>query len=227
MGEAKARMKYSFPVVCNCGERFLVHVTGMPLPKSANCPKCASSIWLVEPLGNVVGMAILGRAETELKCGDWTLAIVLAAMAVECELVYVFMKWNRIDLMLVRNPTDGDNQVWEEQWSKWRSIAVRLDKVSLLLTGHPFDSFLSTNGDLLNAMYVKYPACAAFASPKEGFINEFFNKRNRIVHYGEINFQQADGEMCVTLASTLSQILGTMDLKRRQALEAKWAKNQS
>jgi hypothetical protein len=102
-------MKFSFPVTCGCSETFPVHVTGAELPKSAECPKCKSTIWLVEPLGNVVGMAILGRAATELKNGDSTLAIVLAAMAVECELVYLFMKWNRIDLMLVRNPTDADD----------------------------------------------------------------------------------------------------------------------
>jgi hypothetical protein len=56
--------------------------------ESCEVPICDTAIWLVEPLGNVVGMAILGRAATEMKNGDWTLAIVLAAMAVECELVY-------------------------------------------------------------------------------------------------------------------------------------------
>jgi hypothetical protein len=80
-------MKFSFPVPCRCGETFQVPVTGPELPKSAQCPKCELTTWLVTPLGNVVGMAILGRAATELKNGDWTLAIVLAAMAVECELV--------------------------------------------------------------------------------------------------------------------------------------------
>lgn len=60
-----------------------------------------TTITLVEPLGNVVGMAILGRAQEELKDEDWTLAIVLAAIAVECELVYLFTKWNRVDRLAV------------------------------------------------------------------------------------------------------------------------------
>jgi hypothetical protein len=127
-------MKYSFPVTCACGETFLEHVTGTQFPKSAQCPSCETTIWLVEPLGNVVGMAILGRAAVEMKSGDWTLAIVLAAMAVECELVYLFMKWNRIDLMLVRNPTGADDEGWEKQWrDDVRTIAARFDKVSGLL----------------------------------------------------------------------------------------------
>src|SRR5215831_18953796 len=101
-------MRFSFPVTCACSETFLVEVNGNQLPKDAQCPECKATIWLVEPLGNVVGMAILSRAAAEMKTGDWTLTIVLSAMAVECHLAYLFMKWNRIDLMLVRNPTDAD-----------------------------------------------------------------------------------------------------------------------
>src|SRR5258708_13653937 len=131
-------MKFSFPVTCACGETFLVHVTGTQVPKSGQCPGCDTTISLVEPLGNVVGMAILGRAVTEMKNGDWTLAIVLAAMAVECELVYLFMKWNRIDLMLVRNPTDADDEGWEKQWrDDVRTIAAPFGKGFGLLTGQP------------------------------------------------------------------------------------------
>ncbi len=215
-------MKFSFPVTCACGETFLVHVAGTQFPKSAQCPVCDTAIWLVEPLGNVVGMAILGRAATEMKNGDWTLAIVLAAMAVECELVYLFMKWNRIDLMLVRNPTDADDEGWEKQWrDDVRTIAARFDKVSGLLTGQPVDSFLSQNSELLKNMYLRYPASKSAASLKDFFVKEFFYKRNRIVHFGKIDFQQPDAEICFTLGSTLWQILAAMDAHRRRALEAK------
>src|SRR5215469_4178954 len=215
-------MKFSFPVTCGCGETFTIHVSGNHLPRTADCPSCHASIYLIEPLGNVVGMAILGRAWSELKGEGWTLAIVLAAMAVECELVYLFLKWNRIDLGLVRNPTDADNLEWEEQWSKLRSIAVRLDKLAVFLTADPFDAFLSQNGAHLKALHAKYPASAAVASPKQFFIEELFYKRNRIVHYGEISFRQLDAEMCVSLATILSQILAAMDIQRRNTLEAKW-----
>ena len=104
-------------------------------------------------------MAILSRATTELKSGDWTLAIVLAAMAVECELVYLFMKWNRIDLMSVKNPTDADDEAWEKQWrDDVRTIAARFDKVSVQLTGQSFDTFLSQNTELLKTMHTACPA---------------------------------------------------------------------
>lgn len=216
-------MKYSFPVSCNCGGTFAVHVSGSHVPRNTECPNCHAPITLVEPLGNVVGMAILGRAAQELKNEDWSLAIVLAAIAVECELVYLFMKWNRIDLMLVRNPTDADEKGWEVQWAKWLSIALRLNKVSQLLTAQSFNSFLSTNADLLKAMHAKYPASATVASPRDFFIQELFHRRNKIVHKGETNFQKADGEMCVYLATiVISRILAAMDAHRYKALQAKW-----
>lgn len=217
-------MKFSFPVSCNCSETFPVHVTGGDLPTSAQCPKCKSTIWLVEPLGNVVGMAILSRATTELKSGDWTLAIVLAAMAVECELVYLFMKWNRIDLMSVKNPTDADDEAWEKQWrDDVRTIAARFDKVSVQLTGQSFDTFLSQNTELLKTMHTACPASKSAVSPKDFFVKEFFRKRNKIVHYGKIDFQQPDAEMCVTSASNLRKILAAMDAQRLHALDAKHA----
>jgi hypothetical protein len=215
-------MKFSFPVTCACGETFLVHVAGTQFPQNAECPRCDTAIWLVETLGNVVGMAIIGRAAAEMKSGDWTLAIVLAAMAVECDLAFLFMKWNRIDLMLVRNPTDADDEGWEKQWRDTvRTIGARFDKVSGLLTGQPFDSFLSQNGELLKNMHLRYPASTSAASLRDFFVKEFFYNRNRIVHFGKIDYQQPDAEMCFTLGSTLWQILAAMDVQRRRALEAK------
>jgi hypothetical protein len=215
-------MKFSFSVSCNCGKTFRVHVTGNNLPESAQCPKCKSIIWLVEPLGNVVGMGILSCAEAELQKGDCTLAIVLAAMAVECELVYLFMKWNRIDLMPVRNPTDADDEAWETQWrDKAGNVAARFDKVSSLLTGKSFDAFLAQNNWLLKALHSQYPASKSAESPKDFLVTQFFRKRNKIVHYGKIDFQQPDAEMCVTCASTLRKILAAMDTKRIDDLEAK------
>src|SRR5258708_28796058 len=109
-------MKFSLPVACRCGNTFPVNVTGTQFPEDAQCPKCHSTIWLVEPLGNVVGMAILGRAATEVQGKDWTMAIVLGAMAVECDMAYLFMKCNRVELMATRARNDADEDGWERKW---------------------------------------------------------------------------------------------------------------
>jgi hypothetical protein len=182
-------VKFSIAITCDdCGE-FIVDVSGTQLPKDARCPKCSKTIWLVEPVGNIVGMAIMHRAAIELAGGDSTLTIVLAAMAVESQLAYLFMKWNRVDLTLQRNPTDADEEECEERWRDMRSVAARFDKVSSLLTGKSLDSFLSANGDLLKSVRTQYQSSGEFLA-KDSVVNGLFHKRNRIVHFGKIAFQK-------------------------------------
>ena len=142
-------------------------------------------------------------------------------MAVECDMAFLFMKWNRVELMATRDPNDTDEEAWETEWRKILGVAPRLDKVSSLLTGKPFDLFLSQDSRLLQSLHMCCPASAAVASPKEFFIKELFHKRNKIVHFGEINFQKADAEMCLRLATMLTQILRAMDAESCRALDAK------
>ena len=73
----------------------------------------------------------------------------------------------------------------------------------------------------MQALHARRPDSKNAASPKKFFVEQLFHKRNRIVHFGEINFQQPDAELCCTLAATLSQVLVAMDAQRRHALEAK------
>jgi len=214
-------MKFTFLVPCRCGEKLPVTVTGTQFPNDAQCHKCHSTIWLVKPLGNIAGKAIHARASAELEKGDWTLAIVLSAMAVECDLAYLFMKWSRIDLMSERMPTDADEEKWEAQWrDNARTVAARFDRVSGLLTGEPFDAFLSHNAGLLEPVHIRRPPSKTTDSPKNFFITELFHKRNRIVHFGEIDFRRTDAEMGITLSITLSKILAEMDAQRFRALQA-------
>jgi hypothetical protein len=52
-------------------------------------------------------------------------------------------------------------------------------------------------------------------------VSGLFHKRNRIVHSGEIDYQQDEAEKCITLAATLFEVMGAMDKERIKALDAK------
>jgi hypothetical protein len=167
-------------------------------------------------------MVIMGRATSELRNGDWTLAILLAAIAVECDLAYLFMKWKRIDLMPTRMPNKADEDSWQKEWQdKARSLQAKLDTVSKLLTGQSFDSFASQNAGFLGAVRAHHPDLKNETSAKKLFVEALFRKRNRIAHFGEIDFQRGDAELCVTLATTLFQMLRAMDVHRLGELDAK------
>jgi len=213
-------VKFSIPITCDDCGKFLVDVNGAQFPKEAQCPNCSKTIWLIEPLGNIAGMAIMYRAATELASADSTMTIVLAAMAVESQLAYLFMKWNRVDLTGQRNPTDADEEEWEESWRDIRSVAARFDRVSSRLTGKSFDSFLSANGDLLKSVRTQYQSSGE-ASAKDFFVKGLFHKRNRIVHFGKIDFQQSEAELCFALATALWHILVAMDADCYRGLQSK------
>jgi hypothetical protein len=74
---------------------------------------------------------------------------------------------------------------------------------------------------LLQSFHAYCPASKAVPSAKEFLIKELFHRRNKIVHFGEINFQRADAEMCLKLATTLSQSLRAMDAECCRDLDAK------
>jgi uncharacterized repeat protein (TIGR03803 family) len=85
-----------------------------------------------------------------------------------------------------------------------------LDKVSSPLTGKPFDSFLSANGDLLKSVRTQYQSSGE-ALAKDFFVKGLFHKRNRIVHFGKIDFQKSEAGLCFALATALWHILVAMD----------------
>jgi len=217
-------MKTSITFQCGCGEPLKADATGTALPEDAHCPKCGRAQWFVPPLGNVVGLLVLGRAHSELTNGDFTLTIILSAMAVECEMSRLFIKWKGLDQMRANQtgtmPTQAEEDVWVDEWRSFSRIKRRLDELSKLLTGQDFNELISQNSGLLSKIRSKYPALKSHVSPKDFFQQELFNKRNKVVHHGEIDFKEEDGEMCFALASTLTNILKEMDNKRIAALDA-------
>ncbi|HEV2232779.1 MAG TPA: hypothetical protein VGV68_05165 [Terriglobia bacterium] len=213
-------MKSSVTIPCDCGRQLTLESSGTQPFISPVCPNCHTTIFVIEPRGNPISIRILNRAWAELENKDFTLVIVFSAMAVECELAYLFFKWKELELSATRTPAEADKNEWEKQWRDCLSVTARLDEVSKLLTEEAFGSFLSHNGALLKPLHNKFPNSRNPASLKDFLQKEFFDKRNKIVHRGQINFQQADAEQCFSLAATLRQILSEMDSQRNKRLQA-------
>src|SRR5882724_4873807 len=75
------------------------------------------------------------------------------------------------------------------------------------------DSFVQQKKTLLESALVDghYDSATSF---RDFFQERFFEKRNKIVHYGEIDFQESDGKLSLTLASSLISLLNAMDKQR-------------
>jgi DNA-directed RNA polymerase subunit RPC12/RpoP len=212
------RMKNSLPVVCpSCGEQFAQGTNGSQLPEYVDCPKCHARIYNVSPLGNFVTSLLMHRAHQELDKKDVTLAIILSAVAVEGQMAYLFFKWKKVDSF-----TFDIAKQWEKDWTEMRSISKRMDELSKFLTGISFDSFAQQKKILLeSAIGDGHDPATSF---RDFLQEQFFERRNEIVHYGEIDFQESDGKLSLTLASSLISLLNAMDQQRIAQMDIKHKK---
>jgi len=127
-------------------------------------------------------------------------------------MAYLFFKWKAIDGK--KSPAEQTPEVrepWENEWANMRSIGKRLDELSRLLTGKPFDEFACLNKKLLKPALTGYNPGT---SVKDFLQEQFFERRNDIVHYGKIDFQEEDGEQSLSLGTALLSLFHAMDVKR-------------
>ena len=98
------------------------------------CSNCQLPIWVIDD--GTVSSRVFCRAEVELGRDDWSLAIILSAMSVECELAYLYSKWRALDANLLPSEVKPIQvELWEEEFRKLSTISRRLDGVSDLLAG--------------------------------------------------------------------------------------------
>ena len=86
-------MKVKLLIGCACGEVNTLSATaGKELP-DITCGRCAATIYGCGHLR--VSDGVLSRSQDEIEAGEHALAIIFAAMAIECELAGLFFRWRR------------------------------------------------------------------------------------------------------------------------------------
>ncbi len=212
-------MKFLMLIPCpKCGERLTVETKGdEPFP-NPQC-ECGAYIWLVQSDMRVSRRALC-RAEAELLTGDFSLAIILSAMAVECELAFLHSKWRMLDANLIPSEvTPSHAESWENDFRKvLGGFSGKLDAVTQLMASETFDSFLARKNELAAALQKAYPNKGA-TSPSKFFVRELFRKRNKILHSGEVQFGKPEAEACIRMAMSLLQIIGEIDKERIARLD--------
>ncbi len=191
-----------------CGATTTAETTGdTPFP-DVRCSGCKALIWVLDHAR--MSHKIFGKATLQLGQGDWSLAIILAAMSVECELAYLYLKWKAIDDDLLPSQTTASHtDAWAKELKKLQKIVRKLDAVSELMTTRKFDEFLSQKVELMSRLQAAQPAIGK--SPAKFFEQRLFWKRNRILHYGFVNHQEPDAKDAVDLGLAQLQILDLMD----------------
>jgi len=151
-------------------------------------------------------------------------------MAVECALAQVFIKWRKIDSR-VYLPSEDEQNAWEDELRKKGTINKSVDFVAESLTGMKFDDFvadfLTKNKDHPGNLIKNGFAQLASQTTLCYFQKEIFDKRNRIMHWGRVDYQQGDAAPCLSAAIGMINILKLMDRLKYEKMERDWRKANS
>jgi hypothetical protein len=160
---------------------------------------------------------LLVRGEYELnEENDYSMAIVLSATALECELSFLFRKWNWIE-RFARGEQLRDEQI-EKMLQLHRTIKEKIKQVCLLLDPWGVDKFVASDDELRDAVENRFPSLH-IGTLAQDIQKTVFWPRNRILHGGFSAFGRDDAAKCYSIADLGLRILRKMDESRRQKLE--------
>jgi hypothetical protein len=167
------------------------------------------------------------RGQREIDEGDFTVSIICSAIAVECALTQVFLRWKALDHLrsVGCQPTEAEQNAHEKQYKdNTRGFEKSANFVSDFLVGSKYDEFVadfiekSKTAELIKAGFPQFESQA-----KSGHINaKLFAKRNRIMHWGEVSYDKDDASDGLTAARAAISVLKAMDHRKNMAMEQAW-----
>ncbi len=161
-----------------------------------------------------IGYKILARSEWEHNARkDYSMSIILSAMAFECELSRLFNKWTHISALTSEQDRVNDEEI-ETMLRKYASIRERIEAVGKLLDPRGLDDFVRSSARLRETIESGFPSLH-IGSLAQDFQRTLFWPRNRILHTGYTGYTQEDSARCHSIARLALGILHDMDLARR------------
>lgn len=220
IGESRPTMKFTVPVSCSaCGCDFRALGYGQLTFPPATC-KCGAAIRVYDPLSiSVVGERLLHRSQAELDGGDFTMAIICGAMAVESALTSVYVKWRELNHGY-GTASVADREAWVRDYitgTKRGGFANSANFVSNYLAGKPFDSFV----DDLAARSGMSLAVPAIKMKTAHIRAELFTRRNQIMHWGNVGYTKQEAQKAYVAALAAFAVLRVMDKDKADASDWK------
>lgn len=205
-------MKFEYFQDCKCGGKYRFVTSGDKPFENGECSSCRAFAHLMDPLSvSVVAERLLHRSRAELDEGDYTLAILLAGIAVETFLTQLFMKLKGMEHFATGFlwPTAADEALWEKEYPRSGGFPGPANFVSKRMVQMTFDEFISSN-QAANAIYSALPNDNQIAL-SELCQSELFKIRNRIAHWGYVNSSAEDAKRCYDIGLAVVSVLREMD----------------
>jgi hypothetical protein len=163
--------------------------------------------------GFTVGSLLLQRAAHEFASkSDFSMTIVMSAMAFECELSRLHHKWEQ--LAALSASTWVKDEALDELLRRYHTIVEKIEAVTKLMHPQGLDDFVGRSRELRDALTAHSPE-VALGQLAAGFQQKLFWPRNRILHLGATNYSREDAAQCYRLAALGVAILSRMDEAKR------------
>jgi hypothetical protein len=206
-------MKFSQEIPCKCGGVFLFEKYGDGRWPVVSCTVCNKSASLMNHLSvDVTADCLLQRSKAELDNGDYTLSILISAIAVESFLTRMFLRQKGIAAHVFdRSTLDAQQNEWKEEYRRRvkGGFTVPADFISKEFTGISFDKFVAKD-DVTIKIMAQFPE-ATNTSTKQYFQDELFKRRNEIAHWGYVNSAEPEAQRALMIAASIIEILKRMD----------------
>ncbi len=165
--------------------------------------------------GYTIGDRILEKSRWEyLTNADYSMGIVLAAMAVECELARLFFKWRGIELLAERGHRTSTEDLEPQYRKLGTNVAKRIDRVAAMLDPRGLDVFARWS-PLAGTIERDHPSLHLGSLAKD-IQQALFWPRNRILHDGFTEHAKNDAERCHRIAALVLELLKRLDVARRR-----------
>jgi hypothetical protein len=207
-------MNTDLPVPCShCGKVNYSKASGTGGFSTVTC-ECGHTTAVVGEFANFVTDRLYIKSGSEFAGGDYTLTILLAAMACECEMSFQFTKWRGLDSKNWFVP--AEIEAYEREYARLFSLEKKVNAVAQLLVSEQFDDFVISH-PLLNGINQSGSSSPALQYFKE----KIFNVRNAIIHSGKIDSRKEEAEEALIAARQFVGVLRQMDKLRQVQLEAR------
>jgi hypothetical protein len=210
-------MKFHYNETCGCGGRIAFTTNGDNRFPDAQCASCGIPGHLIDALSpSVVADRLIRRSKDELDGGDYSLAILLSAIAVETFLTRIFLKLKGMQHFAggFEWPDEAQAARWEQEYPRSGGFIGPANFVSNRLVQTSFDQFVATN-PIANAYFDALPN-SNLLTLSSICQNELFTKRNRIAHWGYVNSTKEEAEQC--LGGEVLEVLGTGEVLGRDGI---------
>lgn len=208
-------MQVSIPVKCGtCGTLGSQTVLVDQSSFDWTCGSCGQGHSIFFHLDMTIGFLLKERSLQELKRGDYSLSITLAAVAFDAELSRLYAKWTQIaDLGAGR---DFDRAKCDKELKKLKFIP-KLNTVAMMLYPTGLEGFVHDLPELSSTIANSFPSLHV-GSLAQDFHRTVFKPRNEIMHQGVTTYGKEDAERCLSIASLGLDIYLKMDVAKRKQL---------